>query len=42
MINNNSNCSDSQINELFFNIKNIKDIIQLKELWLNIKHNTKL
>jgi SpoVK/Ycf46/Vps4 family AAA+-type ATPase len=31
-----------QINEIFLNMKGIKDIIKLKDLWENIKHNEKL
>lgn len=34
--------TDVQINDIFLNIKNIKDIIKLKDLWSNIKHNIKL
>jgi SpoVK/Ycf46/Vps4 family AAA+-type ATPase len=34
--------NDEQINNIFLNMKSIKDIIKLKDSWENIRHNTKL
>jgi len=34
--------NDEQINNIFLNMKSIKDIIKLKDLWDHIKHNNKL
>lgn len=33
---------DKEINNIFINMKSIKDIIKLKDYWDNIKHNIKL